>query len=138
MSTLIYGGALLRMTLLDAFLTLITSFKFPSPTDANSISSVRTVKCCKRKIWNNISIFRTSPFNDKSINQSLLFYGCVESSVQWEKFPIGPAILIAEGGGCFYNCNIWPKANRFAPLIINYWLGYPFFGSVQEAVLNKQ
>lgn len=103
-STLIYGGALLRMTLLDAFLTLITSFKFPSPTDANSISSVRTVKCCKRKIWNNISIFRTFPFNDKSINQSLLnlIYGCVESFQCNEKnFPLGPAILIAGGGGAF-------------------------------------
>lgn len=103
-STLIYGGALLRMTLLDAFLTLITSFKFPSPTDANSIFSVRTVKCCKRKIWNNISIFRTSPFNDKSINQSLfnLFYGCVESfQCNENHFPFGPAILIAGGGGAF-------------------------------------
>lgn len=119
-STLIYGGALLRMTLLDAFLTLITSFKFPSPTDANSIFSVRTVKCCKRKIWNNISIFRTSPFNDKSINQSLfnLFYGCVESFQCNEKnFPIGPAILIAEGGGVLL------QLKRIRPYILFFFSG---------------
>lgn len=118
MSTLIYGGALLRMTLLDAFLTLITSFKFPSPTDANSISSVRTVKCCKRKIWNNISIFRTSPFNDKSINQSLfnLFYGCA-----MRKISDRPSDSNCGGGGGAFTIVIFDQRLTDSPHIY-YWL----------------